>query len=202
MRGSILRLISGAFTYRLQPPTLTANRAITLPLAAPAVSQGLIATSTAGATTWANLNDYILIVDQKAQGTYGGTSAAGVQTRDLNTELVDTGNRATVASNQITLVPGTYRYRVQCPAAVGGQHACWLFNVSTGAIVPGASPVSYHSAGGSAAESIGQFTIAATTVFEARHWIAAAYATSGLGVAGDIPGKPEQYTTVELWAIP
>ena len=63
------------------------------------------------------LDGYILIRDEKASGTTGGTFTSGAwQTRDLNTEVVDTGNHASVATNQITLAAGTYRFRIVAPA--------------------------------------------------------------------------------------
>ena len=53
--------------------------------------------------------DYILLQDQKAQNTAGGTAASpGWQTHVLNTEVIDTGNNASLSSNQITLAAGTY----------------------------------------------------------------------------------------------
>src|SRR5690606_24299823 len=77
--------------------------------------------------------DYILIQDRKPDGTTGGTFTAGSwQTRDLNTEVVDTGNHATLSSNQITLAAGTYRVRAIAPARAVNNHRARFQNVSDG----------------------------------------------------------------------
>ena len=63
------------------------------------------------------VNDYICIQDQKSSGTDGGTFTSGAwRTRDLNTEVSDSGNHASVAANQITLDTGTYIVSIFAPS--------------------------------------------------------------------------------------
>lgn len=51
----------------------------------------------------------VYVQDQKANGTNGGAGVAGsFQTRDLNTITDDPAGLATLASNQLTLLAGTY----------------------------------------------------------------------------------------------
>ena len=65
---------------------------------------------------------YILLQDQKVAGTDGGnTSASTWQTRDLNTEVTDTGGDCTLSSNQFTLAEGEYELEASVPAfSTGG----------------------------------------------------------------------------------
>lgn len=143
---------------------------------------------------------YILIQDQKAQNTSGGTFTSGSwQTRDLNTEVVDTGNNASVSSNQITLEAGTYRFRISCPALRVDNHQARLYNISDSTVVAyGTSE--FNGSGGYQAttRSIieGRFTIAGSKVFEVQHRCVATFATVGLGAACNL--ATEIYTTAEF----
>ena len=153
----------------------------------------------------ANTYHYILIRDEKTQNTNGGTFTAGDwQTRDLNTESADTGNYASVASNQITLAAGTYRVKISCPAYAVNQHQARLQNITdaeTTLIGTGAYSVNATTAYVSNCSFIdGRFTIAAETVFEVQHRCATTRSTNGYGVTCNF--GTEVYTVVELWREP
>lgn len=145
--------------------------------------------------------DYILITDTKSANTSGGTFTSGSwQTRTLNTENVDTGNNASLASNQITLAAGTYRVRITVPAFAVSRHKAVLYNVTSGSDqLIGTSSFSAFSAAATTLSIItGRFTIASSTVFEVRHMCQSTKSTDGFGVESNF-GVSEVYTVFEAW---
>lgn len=154
-------------------------------------------------STWkpAAALDYILIRDEKAQNTGGGTFTSGAwQTRDLNTEVVDTGGHASLAANQITLAAGTYRYRISAPAFSVDRHQARLQNITDGTTIEeGTSEYSANSSAIATTQSVlaGRFTIAASKVLEVQHRCGTTRATVGFGSESNF--TTEVYTVVELW---
>lgn len=128
---------------------------------------------------------YILIQDQKAQNTAGGTFTSGAwRTHVLNTEVADTGNHATLASNQITLLAGTYEVDAWALARAVDGHQLKLYNVSDTAdlVIGGVTTAENLS---STAHLTGRFTLAATKVIELQHQCTTTKADTGFGVANN-----------------
>lgn len=152
------------------------------------------------ATGSSGAGDYILIRDEKAQNTAGGTFTSGAwQTRDLNTEVTDTGGHASLATNQITLLAGTYRARIRVPAAFCNKYTSRLQNITdTATTLLGTAE--YIGAAGdvimTCSEIVGRFTIAGTKVFEVQAQCAVTRATDGFGVAANF--QAEIFTVVEF----
>lgn len=142
---------------------------------------------------------YIYIRDEKASGTDGGTFTTGAwRTRDLNTEVVDTGNNASVAANQITLAAGTYRFRVQAPAFRVAQHQVKLVNITDTIAYIGTSAFTTGVDVTTSSWVEGRFTIAAPKVFEVQHQSSQTRATDGFGAATGFAVNCV-YTEIELW---
>lgn len=145
--------------------------------------------------------DYILVQDQKGGGTAGGTFLSGAwRTRDLNTEVSDAGNHASIAANQITLGAGTYRFRARCPAYRVLAHQCRLFNITAGTVVsfgPGDSSGA-GAINNSIATVVGRFTIGISSVFELQHQCNTSEVADGYGIAG-VFGTNEIYSEIEFW---
>lgn len=143
---------------------------------------------------------YLCYQDQKSSGTNGGTFTSGAwRTRDLNTEVADTGGHGSVASNQLTLAAGTYRILAFAPAYQVNYHKLRLEDITnTATLLLG---LSQHT-GGSPTNSqtvavlAGRFTLAASTVVELQHQCFSTSATNGLGVANSF--GTEIYAHVEL----
>ncbi len=149
---------------------------------------------------YAGLTGYILLRDEKAVGTDGGTFTAGAwQTREINTKVVDVGGYATLSANQITLPAGTYRCRIQCPAYAVNKHQARLYNVTNAAVLLLGSSQRNPSAGNHTVPSviIGRFTLAAAKVLEVQHRCETTLATNGLGIAAGF--DTEVYTIAEFW---
>ena len=143
-----------------------------------------------------------LIEDRKTTGTAGGTSSAGVNTRDLNTEIVNTISGAFLGTNQFTLDTGTYEILASAPSGNAGRNRIYLYNVTdaSDALVGTSDRDNSPSTaffGHGTAHLEGEFIITATKTFEIRHEIEQAQTTNGLG-ADISDGEIEIYTTVYI----
>jgi hypothetical protein len=144
---------------------------------------------------------YIYIRDEKASGTDGGTFTSGAwRTRDLNTEVSDAGNNASLASNQITLTAGTYRFRASAPAFHVDMHKCRLQNVTDATTIQigcnGNTLVSSDVMDRSFVS--GRFTVIAGKALELQHQCLTTAATIGFGTASSF-GVVEVYAEIEFW---
>jgi hypothetical protein len=142
-------------------------------------------------------NNYIILRDEKASGSNGGSAVSGsFGTRTLNTESVDTGGDCTLSANQFTLTAGTYRITARAPAFNVGEHQIKLRNVTDGSDVCfGSSAYS----GGVQTDSVingYRFTIAGSKAFELQHRATTATATNGWG-AGNAFGT-QVFAEVQL----
>ena len=180
----------------------TASLAWTITEDGPNLRVQVAGTAAGGATPL--FTAYILIEDQKASGTDGGSFNSGAwRQRDLNTLVADTGGFASVASNQFTLAPGAYLCDITCPAASVGRNQARLQNITDSATV-GSGTSEYTS--GSALDVtesriVAWLIIAATKTFQVQHQCEASKATNGFGVAsgGGFTVAHETYTRVQLW---
>lgn len=152
---------------------------------------------------------YIRVEDQKAKNTAGGSSSATTwHTRTLNTEVQDTGNYASVASNQVTLAAGTYDIRASAPAYQSHQHHAVLWNDTDNTLaLNGTSEIAATTDQIQTRSLIqGRITLASPKAFSIRHYFTSALATYGLGIATNAndPGgasMSEIYTVFEAWKV-
>jgi len=136
-----------------------------------------------------------ILNDTKPQNTDGGTFASGsFLTRDINTEVADPNNNATIAANQITLQPGTYRFEITCPAFGVAQHQARLQNITDAVTVQFGSSALSAVASNIPDRSIivGRVTIAVPKVFEIQHQCLQTQVTNGFGTKANF--GPEIYT--------
>lgn len=132
------------------------------------------------------LTNVLWVRDQKATSTAGGSSAAGTQTRTLNTTVLNSITGASLSSNQITLPAGTYRIKAVAPASDVSGHQLWIYSVTDSAVlISGQSMYTSNAAAhnGQALVNKAQLTLTATKVLELRHWTASAVTSTGLGRA-------------------
>lgn len=143
---------------------------------------------------------YICIIDKKIQNTPGGAFVSGAwRTRVLTDELYDTGNHASISSNQITLAAGTYRCEISCPAIAVHRHQTRLYNITNSAVLlTGTSEFSNSTNYNSTSSFIrGRFTIAAQKVLEIQHYCDRTQDINGFGVESNF--GDEIYTVAEFW---
>lgn len=143
---------------------------------------------------------YVLIQDQKAQNTAGGTFTTGAwQKRDLNVKVVDTHNLVSLASSVITLQPGTYRCRWDCPAfSTVLSHQSKLVNTSDTIEYMGTSQ--RNATGNSVCDrsvGVARFRITSAKNFELQHRCTQTVVTAGFGQAANL--GTEVYSTIEFW---
>jgi hypothetical protein len=146
----------------------------------------------------------VIIEDQKASTTSGGTSATGLNTRVLNTLVRNVGTLASLSSNQFTLPAGSYYISWSAPIWRGDQHLTTLRNVTDGFFAGIGTPEYSPSAVDTAqTRSFGStiVTIAAAKAFSIFHQVTTGRATNGLGLSIGA-GLNEVYTRVEITRIP
>lgn len=138
---------------------------------------------------------YILIRDEKASGTGGGTFTSGAwRTRDLNTESSDTGNHASIASNQITLAAGTYEFSAKAVSSSSDRVQARLQNITDTISIVGLSGNSNSVSGETHVSMVdGKFTIATSKIFELQHRCST---TGNFGLASSF--GIEAYASVEF----
>ena len=146
---------------------------------------------------------YVNIQDQKAANTDGGTFTNGAwRTRVLNTVVSDIAGIASLASNQITLSPGTYRCSISVPGFFCGTHTTRLQNITASStVLSGTSEATETSSTlGTQTRSLisGKFILTTSAALEVQHQCAVTKASNGLGHATNF-GAVEIYTNVELW---
>ncbi len=146
---------------------------------------------------------YSRIIDSKSPGVSGGANVAGVNTRSLNTITTNAGDVVNLVGDTFTLRAGTYRIFASAPAHRVDTHRIFLWNVGSATrVLVGQNT---QSANGDNTTNhaflSGNFTIAANTDFQIRHFCLTAVATFGLGVGIGEAGVSETYTAIELWRL-
>lgn len=140
----------------------------------------------------------MIVRDQKANGTQGGDSVSGANTRVLNTVQKNNINGASLASNQVTLPAGDYEIDATAPAFNCSQSKAYLYNVTDAAVaLVGTSEYGADTGQVVSSRVIGPLSITAEKVFELRHYILNAVVTNGLGVASS-SGQVEVYSVLQI----
>lgn len=136
----------------------------------------------------------VLVRDEKSDGTSAGTFTNGAwRQRDLNTEVIDTHNLASVGSNQVTLAAGTWLAIVRAPAFTVSDHRARLYNATDTAVVQlGSNTRSVQSASDS--WILTSFTIAESKTFQVDHYCSSTVATTGFGRNDALTLGVEVYT--------
>lgn len=153
--------------------------------------------------------DYVKVSDVKPANTVGGTPVIGSwQTRIINTEDSDAGGICSVASNQITLAPGTYITRIASPFYGTQRTKIKLYNITDASdTLIGSSHYAgyntniYHTSTSEAMALVsGKFIITAQKTFEVQYQCGRVLANNGLGVESNF-GVVEVYTVAEFWRV-
>ena len=157
----------------------------------------LVSGGAGAAPTFQQIAPMVVVVDEKAASTEGGTFTLGAwQTRDLNTIRVNDGTIASLASDQVTLPAGTYECWISAPAFRIGKHMVRLQDITdVSTIVTGTS--SHSAAAGSYASTRSfiyhKFTLSVSSALEIQHRCVSTKTIDGFGVASGF-GVVETYT--------
>jgi len=146
---------------------------------------------------------YVLIEDQKTSGTAGGAITNGAwRTRTLNTEVYDTHNVASLATSQVTLLPGTYRFLASAPISgpsATTTHQTRLQNVTDGTTIQVGTSEQALNNGVTRSWCSGRFTIGAGKALELQQQVSASQSGNGQGVAAGF--GTEVYARIEFWRV-
>lgn len=138
---------------------------------------------------------YAVFIDEKTNGTAGGTQTSGsFLTRDLNTTQYNNITGASLSSNQVTLAAGTYYIDAMSPQK-GSNGALRWYNITDSSVA--VAGMSNYFEGWGEFKLFGYFTIAASKVFELQYRASSTEAGNGLGVAKSF-SIPEVYAMVSL----
>ena len=146
--------------------------------------------------------EYMNVRDEKSTGTDGGTHTTGIQTRTLNTEVVNTITGASLASDQVTLPAGTYYVDATCEQVRCLRFKAFWYNITDAAdeIIGNCGQTTSTGDYATTARVRGKFTIAAEEVFELRMYGSSTRADYGHGKASD-DGLTEVYANVQIWKL-
>jgi hypothetical protein len=145
---------------------------------------------------------YAVVSDQKTSGTAGGASSTSFVTRDLNTVVFDPDNIVTVASNQFTLIAGTYIIEWQCPHFRSNTAKTVLYDITGSATIE--TGTSSYSAGAAnytvgLSTGIARVVITANNTYDIRMKCSLQKSANGFGVAAN--STPETYSVVKITKI-
>ena len=144
---------------------------------------------------------YALLADRHS-GTAGdrGTFTAGAwQTREINTEVVDTDNIVTLSSNQFTLQAGTYQIKFGACAYRVNRHITRLRQISPAATIASSS-AQYSWASDSNLQwsrGFARLTISQATAYEIQHYCQTTYSNNGFGF--QMTYSTSDYVQVEIY---
>lgn len=146
------------------------------------------------------------VCDEKTAASDGGTfTQDGWRTRVLNRELFDPFNVVSLASNQMTLIAGTYIIRAHAPAHRTRLHKTRLFDITNTAALEYGTSEFADDISASESEPIQvqtrsfvewRGTFAVPTVVELQHYCTLTNTTTGFGTALGV--EVEKYAMVEI----
>lgn len=141
----------------------------------------------------------VILHDEKAAGTDGGTQTSGSWVaRTLNTSVRNELIGASLASNQITLPPGTYEIGWSAPGNLVGSFMTRLANVTDGIYYYGETARASTAAGHNVfSRGRAVFSITAAKVFELQMRVETTNSGDGGGIAANF-GVNEIYSRVEV----
>ena len=144
---------------------------------------------------------YALLADRygATAGDRGTFTAGAWQTRDINTEVVDTDNIVTLSSNQFTLQAGTYQIKFGACAYKVNRHITRLRQISPAAtIASGSSQYSWATdANLQWSRGFARLTISQATAYEIQHYCQTTQSDNGFGF--QMTYSTSDYVQVEIY---
>jgi hypothetical protein len=170
------------------------------------IGDGSLLATTAAPTTDAMItnkeyvDNYIKLVDSKANTTVGGLLSASAWNKRTVAEESDIGGHVAVSSSVIVLDAGTYQCSISSPAHGVSFHKIRLRNTTGGStVLVGTSEImSDTTANQSRSFIVGIFTIAGSQNLEIQHWIGSSNNTND-GGRPTSSGEVEIYTIAQFW---
>ena len=137
------------------------------------------------------LPQIIELADVKVKNTAGGTFTAGSWHIRSIAEVADPASLCAVASNVITLQPGTYWVEITCPATQVGTHQARLWDVTAGAVALLGTSERGASGDGNVQQSriAGMIQLSVAKNYRIEHYCTVTRATDGLGYPANIDSE-------------
>lgn len=135
--------------------------------------------------------DVVIIADDKAQNTPGGTFNSGAwQVRNLNTKRIDPANLVQVgvpSANRFTVAPGQYVGFARCPAYSVDRHQARLYNETDASVVEVGGNVNAAAAGFGETDAwvIFRLNLTSAKAFRLEHRCLTSNANIGFGLAAN-----------------
>ena len=144
---------------------------------------------------------YALLADRHGAtaGDRGTFTAGAWQTREINTEVVDTDNIVTLSSNQFTLQAGTYQIKFGACAYKVNRHITRLRQISPAATIASSS-AQYSWASDSNLQwsrGFARLTISQATAYEIQHYCQTTGNSNGFGF--QMTYSTSDYVQVEIY---
>ena len=144
---------------------------------------------------------YALLADRHGAtaGDRGTFTAGAWQTREINTEVVDTDNIVTLSSNQFTLQAGTYQIKFGACAYRVNRHITRLRQISPAATIASSS-AQYSWASDSNLQwsrGFARLTISQATAYEIQHYCQTTQSDNGFGF--QMTYSTSDYVQVEIY---
>ena len=144
---------------------------------------------------------YALLADRHGAtaGDRGTFTSGAWQTRQINTEVVDTDNIVTLSSNQFTLQAGTYQIKFGACAYKVNRHITRLRQISPAAtIASGSSQYSWATdANLQWSRGFARLTISQATAYEIQHYCQTTQSDNGFGF--QMTYSTSDYVQVEIY---
>ena len=164
--------------------------------------------SSGGGEATGTPSSFARIVDEKPEGTSGGSAVVGNNIRDLNTVVYDDNNIVTVADNSFTLQEGTYVIEYSAPTHMVNSHKVSLRNITDNeSVSQGTSEYTANASNTPASvgdnRSFGKYVVTLTkpTTYQLFHYAQLAKADNGLGLSTISQGAPNVYATVDIQKV-
>lgn len=141
----------------------------------------------------------VVVEDQRASGTSAGASTGGTwNVRPLNTVVKNAIPGTSLASNQLTLPPGSYEIDFDALGYHAGPgHVARLYNVTDGTVVVvGSTEPQNNNYVGTRSTGRADVTLTASKAFRLDHWF---YSGDGNGLGVDISsGSPNVFARLRV----
>jgi hypothetical protein len=191
---------------KLTAPDVATNATVELPN-----KDGILATlddigsggGSGGGEVTGTPSSFARIVDEKPQGTDGGSTIAGTQDRTLNKIEYDTDNIITLDNNEFTLQAGTYVIDYSAPAHRVEGHNASLYDVTLGQKVSQGTTMYQPNpeTGMAVTHSKGTYSVTLTKAhtYKIQHYTANVKDANGFGIKSD--SGTSIFTTVNIQKV-
>jgi len=143
------------------------------------------------------------VQDQKASGIGGGDNTGSAwNDRDLNTPITDEGSFATLSSNEVTLLAGTYYIEASAPGYKVGRNKLAIKDTLGTILLTGANVIaSLGYRGGSVAWVCGRLVLGSDTTIKLSQYTSNHASDGDLGLGVDTGIATEIYSDLKIWKI-